>query len=90
MNNQKILAMKLNEDIALSDNGFVFDPTSGETFSLNQTGTDIIKLLKKGLNIEEIKKALLEKYEANDYEIEKEIYDFITILKQYNLIKDNE
>lgn len=82
--------MKLNEDIALSDNGFVFDPTSGETFSLNQTGTDIIKLLKKGLNIEEIKKALLEKYEANDYEIEKEIYDFITILKQYNLIKDNE
>ena len=82
--------MKLKKNIALSDTGFVFDPGTGESFSLNNTGSDIVALLKKESSIEEIKKFLSEKYEASEYEVEKEIHDFFTILRQYNLIEEDE
>ena len=38
--------MKLKRNIAVSESGFLFDPTSGESYSLNEQGTEILNLLK--------------------------------------------
>ena len=82
--------MKIKKNIALSESGFIFDPASGESFSLNNTGADIVDLLKKGSSIEEIRSFMLNKYEAEEHEIEKEIFDFVNILRQYQLIEDED
>ena len=34
--------MRIKKNIAVSETGFVFDPTSGESYSINREGQEII------------------------------------------------
>jgi len=80
--------MKLKKNIAVSESGFVFDPSTGESFSLNNIGTEIVEYLKQDKSFEEIKKNMLEKYEVDSTSFEKYYYDFINSLQQLKLIVD--
>ena len=46
--------MKLKKNIAISESGFVFDPHSGESFSVNPIGAEIIELIKREKEFNEI------------------------------------
>ncbi len=78
--------MNINKNIAVSDSGFVFNSTTGESFSVNPIGVEIIELLKQDLTIEQINNNLLEKYNADIVTIDKDVNDFISLLEQYSLI----
>jgi hypothetical protein len=82
--------MKINKNIAVSDSGFLFNPGTGESFSLNPIGAEIIGLLKEDKSIEEVSKKLGKIYETDEVTIERDLYDFISMLKQHNLIEDDE
>lgn len=77
--------MKIRKDIAISDNGFVFDPITGESFSLNPIGVEILLLYKNGDSKIEIIRALQEKYEVLELDLEKSISDFEKMISGYNL-----
>ncbi len=47
--------MKLKKNLALSDSGFVFDPSTGDSFSTNPIGLEIIRMLKEGKTTNDIK-----------------------------------
>lgn len=79
--------MKLKKNIAISESGFVFDPSTGDSYSLNVVGVDIISHLQKQMNEETIIRELLKKYEADKIVIEKNFHDFVDMLKQYNLLE---
>lgn len=78
--------MRINKNIAVSDSGFVFNSTTGESFTVNPIGSEIIELLKQDKTIDQINEELLIRYNADIVTIEKDVSDFITILKQYSLI----
>jgi len=40
--------MNIKKNIALSDSGFIFNPSTGESFSMNPIGLEIITMLKEG------------------------------------------
>lgn len=82
--------MKIKKNIAVSESGFVFDPSSGESFTLNQVGTDIIDQLKQEKAFEDIRQGILDKYDVDSITFEKYYYDFINSLRQYKLIEDEE
>ncbi|PKP22227.1 MAG: HPr-rel-A system PqqD family protein [Bacteroidetes bacterium HGW-Bacteroidetes-21] len=82
--------MKLKKKLAISDTGFVFDPHSGESFSLNETGTEILNMLKEGKSQEEIMTHFLENYEVDNDTFERAYMDFIAMLKFYNISEENE
>ena len=82
--------MKIKKNIAVSDSGFVFNPSTGESFSVNPIGMEIIELLKKGMPTQEISNTILEKYETDAPTIDKDLHDYIQILKQNTLIEENE
>ena len=82
--------MKVKKNIAISESGFVFDPTSGESFSLNPIGAEIIELLKQETPFAEIRNIMLNKYEVDDNSFEKYYYDFVSMLKKFKLIDENE
>jgi len=42
--------MKVHPNIAVSESGYLFNPSNGDSFSLNPTATDIILLLKQRRN----------------------------------------
>lgn len=79
--------MKIKKNIAVSESGFVFDPSTGESFSLNRTGMEMVELLKKGLDKEAVKKEMLSKYDVDNISFEKYYYDFINNLDHNNLLE---
>ncbi|OYU96064.1 MAG: HPr-rel-A system PqqD family protein [Bacteroidetes bacterium B1(2017)] len=82
--------MQLNKNIAVSENGFIFNPVSGDSFSTNPIGQEIIRLMKDQKDRKEITKILADKYAADDATIEKDLSDFFQMLLSYQLINDHE
>ncbi|MCD6319111.1 MAG: PqqD family protein [Candidatus Desulfofervidaceae bacterium] len=72
--------------LAISEEGFIFDPVSGNSFTTNKTGLFNLKALKEGKGEEEIVQALTEKYETTKEGAEKDVTDFIEQLRYYRLI----
>lgn len=78
--------VSLKKNIAISDSGFVFNPTNGDSFSLNGIGLDILLMLKESKREEEVKKALRAKYDVDEATVEKDYYDFLKMLGQFKLL----
>jgi hypothetical protein len=79
--------MKIKENIAVSASGFVFDPTTGDSYSLNPVAVEFFELMKQGADQEEVKKAIQEKYDVGDSEFEKSFIDFQNMLSQFHLLQ---
>ena len=77
--------MKLNKNIAVSESGFIFKPTTGDSFSSNTIGAAIIEMLKADKKAKEITKAICEKYEVDASSFEKDLEDFMLQLRDSNL-----
>ena len=75
------------ERLAINDEGFIFDPETGNSYTVNQTGLFIIKLLKEGKNEEEIVKALTEEFEIGKDEAKRDLVDFLEQLRLYGLVE---
>ena len=80
--------MKLKNNIAISESGFVFNPEIGTSFTTNQIGVAILKQLKNDITIDKIKKSILTNYEIDAITCEKDLNDFLNIVEQYNLLED--
>jgi len=87
-NNKKAM-VKIKKNVAISDTGFVFDPGTGNSYSLNPTGLEIVHLIKSEKNFEEILKTVTEKYEVDSESFERYYYDFIATLDQLNLCESD-
>ena len=82
--------MEIKRNIAFSDSGFIFDPSTGDSFSTNPIGLEIIKMLKEGKKAEEIKMAVVKAYMTDEASFEKDYYDFIKTLDRMKLTEGNE
>ncbi len=82
--------MKLNSNIAISDSGFIFNPGTGDSFSTNQIGLEIIRLLKEDCKKEDIVKSIQEKFSIDEASVDKDLVDFLMMLDSFQLLKDNE
>jgi hypothetical protein len=78
--------MKIRKDIAISGAGLVFNPVTGESFSLNPIGGEIIRMIMDGKEFEEICPFILKKYSGERTIFEKDYQDFISLLDQYSLL----
>lgn len=77
--------MKIRKNIAVSENGFLFDPNTGESFSLNETGKQILKMMKENKSEEEISDWFSINYEVDKITFENNFNDFITVLQNYRI-----
>ncbi len=77
--------MKLKKNIAVSESGFLFDPNTGDSFSVNETGKKIIELLKEEKTDDEIIKWFAENYEIDKLTFENNFYDFTAVLQNHHL-----
>lgn len=87
---QNFTLMKLKKNIAVSESGFVFDPNSGDSFSLNPIGSEILNLLKQEKNQEEIHSFMTNRYDVSPGEFDKYLLDFVQTLKQFNLLENDD
>ena len=75
-------------NIAISDSGFVFDPSTGESFTFNPTGLEIFRYLKDRKDYAEISEIITGKYDVDVHSFERFYIDFISMLKHYQLLED--
>lgn len=81
------MASEALKNLALSDTGFVFDPTTGNTYTLNETGLTIVRLLKLDKTKEEILQSIISEYEVDHDEVERDYSDMIIQLTELGFIK---
>jgi hypothetical protein len=79
--------MKLKKNIASSENGFVFNPTTGDSFSLNTLGSVILLSMKDNKSSAEIKDDILKLYDVEKNQLEKDWDDFMAQLRDNNLLE---
>ncbi len=82
-------ALERLKDLAISESGFLFDPYSGTTFTLNHSGKFILQLLTEGKGIEEIEASLKDKFEVGEEDLRNDIYEFVNLLKENHLLPNN-
>lgn len=78
--------MKMKKDIAVSESGFLFNPETGDSFSLNPIGTQIVKLLQEKNSDQDVIEFILEEYAIDQHTVEKDLYDFKNMLSNYKLM----
>jgi hypothetical protein len=77
--------MKLKKNIAMSDTGFVFDPATGNSFTTNPIGIEIIQMLKQDKNDKEIEEEIHKNYEIDQETFERDLFDFMNVLTKMRL-----
>lgn len=80
--------MKIKKNVAVSESGFVFDSNTGDSYSLNETGKEILKMINEDKAEEDIKQFFLKEYDIDDVTFEKNYFDFMNILFNLNLVED--
>ncbi len=81
--------MKITEEIKISDNGFVFNSRTGDSFNLNPFGLELMKYIESGNDFEQIRAQILEKYDIDDLSFEKDFYEFCALLKHHQIISQD-
>lgn len=76
----------IKKNIATNEFGFVFNPSTGDSYSSNPIAAEIIQQLKENISLTDIKKGLLEKYEVEKSTLEKDVDEFMGVLKENNLL----
>ncbi len=73
--------------LAISDEGFIFDPETGNSYTVNTTALEILKMLKEGLSKEEILTELINQFDVEKEEAERDLIDFLEQLKVFEILE---
>jgi hypothetical protein len=87
---RKVEIMKIKKSLAVSETGFVFDPSTGDSYMLNPIGLEILLFLKEGKSRVEITHAMTQSYDVDTMTFERYYYDFLGMLKQMQLMEHDE
>lgn len=74
------------KDLAISESGFIFDPLSGATFTVNATGVCIIHALREGCRRTEIIARLRGNFTVEGSDLDSDLGDFIRVLVQQGVL----
>ncbi len=78
--------MTIKKNIAISETGFLFDSNTGDSYSLNETGKQIIQMIKENKTDDEIIEWFTRHYEVEEGIFENNYHDFISMIKNYNIL----
>jgi len=74
-------------DLAISDKGFVFDPYTGCTFSLNSCGRVMLEGIKRGAGREEILDDLTAAFAVGeDEDLDRDLGEFLQLMRREGLV----
>lgn len=77
--------MKVLKNIAISDSGFIFNPFTGDSYSVNPIGLEIISMLKEEKTEQEIIDKIVSEYTIDRITVEKDFEEFKSLLNAYKL-----
>jgi len=82
---ENLMRFERISSLAISKNGFVFDPENGSSYTVNDTGLHILKKLQAGATREDIVASLLEEYDTDIEYASSDYEHFVAMLKALDL-----
>lgn len=73
-------------DLYFNEKGFAFDPESGSIYSLNTTGSFIVKQLQKGVQVNRIAAELRKAFEVDESTASRDLREFLDMLAAFGLL----
>jgi hypothetical protein len=67
--------------LALSESGFVFDPVTGNSYTVNASGLAILRLLQKTESWKLVIETLQDEFEVDDQIAERDVIEFAASLR---------
>jgi len=72
--------------LAVNHDGFVFDPSTGDSFVLNQTGLIVLQGLQDGSDEMQIAREVAEQFDVTEEGAQRDVGDFVSRLKTLHLV----
>jgi len=72
--------------LALNEDGFAFDPATGDSYTLNPTGLMVVRGLRDGRTAEDVTQTLAEEHDLAPEDAERDVDDFLHRLRVHGLI----
>ncbi len=72
--------------LALNEEGFVFNPLTGDSFQASETGLHILKAFRDGASNGETARRLVAEYAVTEEEALRDVADFRSVLKSLGLV----
>lgn len=79
--------MKLQKNLALSESGFAFHSSTGDTFLLNDSANFILHLIQSEKNEDEVLESIIDIFEVEKNTAEKDLKDFLSQVRNFNLVE---
>lgn len=78
--------METLKDLYFNDKGFVFDPETGNIYSLNTTGSFIVKELQGGTPVNRVLGELRKKFGVDEVTAQRDLREFLDLLAAFGLL----
>ena len=78
--------LSIKQSLRASDQGILFDPETGDSFTLNPSGLLIFRKLQSGLPTDEIFGELQSEYDISREDFNRLLLDFGFLLKSFQLL----
>ncbi len=69
--------------LAISDSGFVFDPTIGKSYTVNESALWILKRLQQDQSLDTIEQHIVEEFDITAEQAERDLGEFFEQLNRY-------
>ncbi len=78
-------ATKLKQ-LAINNDGFVFNPSCGDSYTVNHCGLMVLNGLREGKTADEIAQHLATQFNLSLQDAERDVNDFLNCLKNFRLL----
>ena len=72
--------------LAISASGFIFDPMSGATFTVNETGKTIIEGIRDGAGLDSIVASLDDTFSCERSDLRRDTLEYVRQLRDQSLL----
>ena len=83
-----IIDVRKLKELAISESGLIFDPTTGTIYTSNSVGLLILGALRDGKEGLEIRNLILNDYDVDELTAERDLSDFYNQLRGSGMVKD--
>ncbi len=81
--NSTTLNTEVFKRLALSDSGFVFDPVTGKSYTVNETGFWLIKQLQQDSSLDVLKTQIVREFDGEEKTIERHVMEFLEQIRRH-------
>lgn len=71
--------------LAVSESGVLFDPATGNTYTMNRVATEILRALQEGQSLETVRAMLARRYEVDPATLERDVKEFMVRIASLGL-----